>query len=151
MARGRGWHGEPGRHADAARGIKTKKLTPEQEKLRKATGEYIEDRELTETYEAVVKILESDEPVHESRRERVIGTALGDIRGRIESNFPDADLIGPLRNAAEQVEQYSPKLAADFRLMADDIEKLDVDPEIYDDAVYEIAEPFMYYLWDQEW
>ncbi len=41
MGKGRGWHGEPGRHADAARGIKTKGLTPGEKELRKVTREYL--------------------------------------------------------------------------------------------------------------
>lgn len=36
-----GWRGEPERHAKAARGIKTKKLTPKEAALRKATQEYL--------------------------------------------------------------------------------------------------------------
>lgn len=39
--KGKGWHGEPGRHAKAARGVKTKGLTSREGALRKATQEYL--------------------------------------------------------------------------------------------------------------
>ncbi len=50
MARkkGRGWHGDPGRHADAARGIKTKRLTPSEKELRKATQEFLAEPTVVE-------------------------------------------------------------------------------------------------------
>ncbi len=43
-----GWYGEPGRHADAARGISTKGVTREERKLRRQTLEFLAEKESVE-------------------------------------------------------------------------------------------------------
>ncbi len=72
MARkkGRGWHGEPGRHAKAARGIKTAKTRAERKELREGTLEYL--RSLEEEPLVVIEAKpQSDDPFG-MEREQVI-------------------------------------------------------------------------------
>ena len=61
-----GWYGEPGRHAQAARGIKTKGVTPGERELRRQTSEYLAGREPVEKPDQPIVADVTDELVEDN-------------------------------------------------------------------------------------